>query len=112
LKVRPPNLGFGCADQRSRQLGRHGRVLASRPPPNAELQAITFRDREPPSHLGIQSQEVGAIGGRKDQPVERVPVDRSLDAYLCLGAEELNRPARQLDSEEVPEASDKKSAAG
>ncbi len=110
--MRPPNLGFRFAGQRSRQLGRHGRVLGSDPPPNPELQAITFRDCEPPSHLGVEIQEMGAICGRKRQPLERLPVDGSLDADLCRGAEERNGLAAQLDSEEVPEASDKPSAAG
>jgi hypothetical protein len=55
---------------------------------------------------------MGAICGRKRQPLERLPVDGSLDADLCPGAEELNGLAGQFDSEEVPEASDKPSAAG
>jgi len=110
--VRPPSLGFRFAGQRSRQLGRHGRVLGSDPPPNPELQAITFRDCEPPSHIGVEIQEMGAICGRKRQPLERLPIDRSLDADLCPSAEEHNGLAGQLDSEEAPEALDKPSAAG
>ncbi len=112
LKVSPPNLGFGFAGQRSRQLGRHDIVFGKRSPANDELQAITFRDREPPSHLGIQIQEVSAIGRRKSQTVEGMPVDRSLDADLCVGAEELNGAGRQLDPKEVPEAANKETATG
>ena len=112
LKVRPPNLGLRFAGQRSRQLGRHDIVFGRRSPANDELQTITFRDDEPPSHLGIQIQEVTAIGGRKGQPVEAMAVDRSLDADLCLGAEELSGSRGQLDPKEVPEAADEKAATG
>jgi hypothetical protein len=55
---------------------------------------------------------VSAIGGRKGQTVEGMPVDRSLDADLCPGAEELNGAGRELDPKEVPKAADKKTAAG
>jgi hypothetical protein len=112
LKVRPPNLGFGFAGQRSRQLSRHDIVLGRRSTANDELKAITFRNREPTSQLGIQIQEVSGIGGRKGQPVEGMPVNRSLDSDLCIGAEELNGPGRQFDPKEVPEAADKESASG
>jgi hypothetical protein len=110
LKVRPPNLGFGFAGQRSRQLIRHDIVFGRRSTANDELKAITFRNREPPSQLDIQIQEMSGISGRKGQPNEGLPVDRSLDADLCLGAEELNGPGRQLDPKEVPEAADQESA--
>ncbi len=52
------------------------------------------------------------MGGRKSEPAERMPVDRSLDADLCLGAEELNGPGRQLDPKEAPKTADKESATG
>jgi hypothetical protein len=104
LEVRPPNLGFGFAGQRSRQLGRHDIVFGRLSPANEELQAITFRDRELSSHPAIQTEEVSAVGGRKGEPVEVMSVDRSLDADLCLGPEELNGPRRQLNPKEVPEA--------
>jgi len=110
LKVRPPNLGFGCTGQRSSQFSGHDIVFGRRSTANDELKAITFRNREPTSQLGIQIQEVSCICGRKGQPDEGVPVDRSLDADLCLGAEELDGPGRQLDPKEVPEAADKQSA--
>jgi hypothetical protein len=87
-------------------------VFCRRSPANDELHAITYRDRQPPSHLRIQIQEVSTTDGRKGQPVEGMPVDRPLDADLCLRAEELNGPGRQLYSKEVPEAADKESATG
>jgi hypothetical protein len=87
LEVRPPDLGFGFAAQGSRQVGRHYRVLGRRSPANDELQTLTFGDRQPPSHLGIQIQKMVAFGGGKGQAVEGMPVDRSLDVDLCLGAE-------------------------
>jgi len=39
-------------------------------------------------------------------------VDRSLDADLCLGAEELSGSRGQLDPKEVPEAADEEAATG
>jgi hypothetical protein len=90
FEVRPPDLGFGFAAQSLRQLERHYRVLGRRSPANDELQTLTLRNRQPPSHVGIQIQKVSAFGGRKGQALEGMPVDRSLDADLCLGAEESN----------------------
>jgi len=50
----PTKFGLRVLGQGSRQLEWHARVLGRRPPGMMNSQAITFRNRQPPSHIGIK----------------------------------------------------------